>query len=173
MSVEAWKRIEEALAYPFPVQKSGIPAVDDPEWTGDFKDDTEQMILARAIFGESRNEILPDEARIGVGWSIRRRVEDSRWGDTYSTVITQPKQYAAFKTADPNYEYVKNPLWDNSEVDKKSWLKCYKIAGQVMYGQVADPVYEANHYHDISQEPYWVKDAKVLIQIGRIKFYKL
>lgn len=150
-----------------------IPTVDDPEWTGDFKDDTEQMILARAIFGEARNEILSDEARIGVGWSIRRRVEDPRWGDTYGVVITQPKQYAAFKTTDANYEYVKNPLWDNSEIDKKSWLKCYKIAGQVMRGEVTDPVQGSNHYHDISQHPFWAMEEAFIMQIDRLKFYKL
>jgi len=33
-----------------------IPTVEDPEWTGKFSDDTDQMILARAIFGEAENQ---------------------------------------------------------------------------------------------------------------------
>ncbi|MBI3443722.1 hypothetical protein HY008_03550 [Candidatus Woesebacteria bacterium] len=60
----------------------GIPTVDNPKWTGSFYDDTEVMLLSRAIYGEAGGE--PKEAKVAVGWAIRNRVEDSRnrWGIT-------------------------------------------------------------------------------------------
>src|SRR3989344_5589918 len=103
-----------SLPPPEPVKPAKrIPTVEDPAWTKDFKDDTEQMILTRAIFGEARDKRLSDQVRIGVAWSIRRRVEDSRdrWGKTYNTVITQPEQYSAFNEDETdNRPYVENPL---------------------------------------------------------------
>lgn len=50
--------------------KKRIPTVDDPQWTGDFKDDSEQMILARAIWGEARG--ASKLAKVAVGWSKRK-----------------------------------------------------------------------------------------------------
>lgn len=151
-----------------------VPTVDDPEWTGDFKDDTEQMMLARAIFGEARDQNLSDQVRIGIAWSIRHRVEDPRWGDTYNKVITQKEQYSAFNEDDKNWEYVKNPLHAKNAIDQKMWLRCYEIAGQVMQGEAPNPINGANHYYDISIEtPRWAESAEFIIQINTVRFYKL
>lgn len=151
-----------------------IPTVDDPEWTGDFNDDTEQMILARAIFGEARNMLLSDETRIAVGWSIRNRVGDSRWGNTYWEVILQKKQYSAFSEGDGNWGYVKNPLFKNNAVDKQAWENCYKIAGQVINGGVNDPTGGANHYYDESMDaPAWATEDNFKIKIDTIFFHRL
>ncbi len=149
-----------------------IPTVDDPEWTGDFNDDSEQMILARAIFGEARS--LPEKGRIAVGWSIKNRVIDVRWGDNYHDVILEDKQYSAFNKNDPNYPYVLNPLSDPSQAD--DWLECYKIAGQVMVGEVSDPTGGANHYFsEFIKPPYWTKNknAHLKLKVGNTLFYEL
>jgi len=152
-----------------------IPTVDDPKWTGDFNDDTEQMILARAIYGEARNELLSDEARIGVGWSIRNRLEDSRrWGDTYKTVILEEVQYSAFRENDENWPFVQDPLHKNNPIDKKAWGNCYKIAGQIIAGDVKDPTDGANHYYDDSMDsPYWITKKSFKIKIDTIFFHRL
>lgn len=92
-----------------------IPTVDDPEWTGDFADDSDQIILARAIFGEARSTLLPDKARIAVGWSIRNRVEDSRWPNTYQEVINGELNDP---TNGANHYYdssIPTPYWSSSE----------------------------------------------------------
>ena len=69
-----------------------IPTVNDPEvnyhqdGTPNFNDDLEQMILARAIFGEARGE--SKKGKIGVGWGIRNRANNPGWwGNSYHTVI--------------------------------------------------------------------------------------
>ncbi len=144
------------------------PTVDDPEWTGDFTDDSDQMILARAIFGEARDQQYPDKARIAVGWSIRNRVEDSRWPDTYVEVITQPLQYSAFNEDDPNRKFVENPFHVESEANKTAWHNCYDIAGKVISGEVDDPANGANHYYDDSiPPPYWATKETFILTIKR------
>lgn len=152
--------------------KKRIPTADDPEWTGNFNDDTEQMILARAIFGEARS--LSEEGKIAVGWSIKNRVNDSRWGDTYHEVILAPHQYSAFNEWDDNLVYVKNPFV--KETQKKSWYECYGIAGKIMRDGVRDPTDGANHYFsDFIDSPYWTKsdNAEFKLKIENTLFYDL
>lgn len=157
-----------------------IPTVDNPLWTGDFNDDTDQMILARAVFGEGRG--LPDKGKIAIAWSIRNRVEDQRWADDYHGVILQAGQYDAFKAKDSNRKYVENPFYtedSSQEVDKKqidAWKKCYEVAGLVIIGKIADPTNGANHYFsDYVKYPYWTKskNAKFIIKIKNTLFYNL
>lgn len=147
------------------VELKRIPTVDDPEWTRDFADDTDQMILARAIFGEARDESYPDRARIAVGWSIRNRVGDSRWKNTYQEVIAQAEQYSAFNKNDDNRPYVENPFWMNNEIDRTAWYNCYDIAGKIINSKLKDPTDGANHYYDnsISAPPWLTKETLVLI----------
>lgn len=158
-----------------PENKKRIPTVDDPKWTGDFNDDTEQMILARAIFGEARNEILSNKARIAVGWAIRNRVDNPRrWGNSYKEAILEKNQYSAFREGDPNLPYVKNPLFENNPVDKRAWENCYKIAGQVISGEVQDPADGSNHYYDESiNAPSWLTKKNFKIKIDTLFFHRL
>lgn len=161
--------------------KSKTPTVDNPKWTGNFNDDTEQMILARAIFGEARQTTISNEARIGVGWSIRTRVEAQKryWGYTYHEVILKDNQYSAFwekYPKDKNLKILRDPLKDKNPIDKKSWENCYKIAGQVMQGKVNDSTDGATFYHDVSlSQEYFVTEivpgAKFIKKIDRFVFY--
>ncbi|MFA6973682.1 MAG: cell wall hydrolase [Parcubacteria group bacterium] len=149
-----------------------IPTVDEPEWTGDFNDDTEQMILARAIFGEARS--LSNQGKIAVGWCIKNRVNDTRWGNTYHEVILEKTQFSAFNESDKNYDFVKNPLIDEGQ--KNAWLECYEIADKIVENAVSDPTNGANHYFsDYIEPPYWTKasNAEFMIKIGNTLFYEL
>lgn len=157
-----------------------IPTVDNPLWTGSFEDDTDEMILARAIFGEGRS--LSDKGRTAIAWSIKNRVEDKRWKDSYHGVILQQGQYDAFKIKDPNRKYVENPFYMGESLKKVSkqqidaWIKCYEIAELVIAGKIADPTSGANHYFsDYVSPPYWTKgkNAKFIMKIGNTLFYNL
>ena len=153
--------------------KKRIPTVDDPEWTGNFNDDPEQIILARVIFGEARS--LSEQGKIAVGWSIKNRVIDAkRWGNNYHEVILQPKQYSAFNLDDKNLPYVRNPFFDKTQI--AAWHECYKIAGQIIAGAVSDPTGGANHYYsEFIKPPYCTKDknAEFTIKIGNTLFYNI
>lgn len=133
-------------------ERERVPTVDDPKWTGDFNDDTEQMILARVIFGEARSELSTDMLRYAVGWVVRNRVESdvTWWGTTYQDVITHESQFSAFNTNQENRSnrsFVENPLYTGSLADKRAWEKSYEIAGNILNGNVSDPTNGANHYY--------------------------
>lgn len=151
------------------------PTVDNPKWTGDFNDDTEQMILARAILGEARDTRLSDKSRIAVGWSIKNRVDElTRFGNNYHKVILKEYQYSAFRQGDKNRPYIEDPLRDNKPLDKKAWENCYKIADKVIQAEVDDPTNGANHYYDESiDSPYWANNKNFKIKIDSIFFHRL
>lgn len=158
-----------------PVKKR-IPTVDDPEWTGNFADDTEEMLLARAIYGEAGGE--SKQAKIAVGWTIRNRVEDSRnrWGKTYHEVILQPFQYEPFN--DPKsraFKKITNPQVDD-EIEEKAWRESFEAATEVIHNKVPDPTNGANHFYVPLPDyptPNWVDDEKFTLQIVSTRFYKL
>ncbi|MDO8637962.1 MAG: cell wall hydrolase [Candidatus Daviesbacteria bacterium] len=154
-----------------------IPSVDDPEWTGNFNDDSETMILARAIYGEAGGE--PEKAKIAVGWAIRNRIEDKlhRWGATYHEVVLTKYQFEPFN--DPNsdsFHKITNPPVDNAG-EKKAWEESYKVAEQILIRNVKDPTNGANHFYAPDQtnsnQPPWADENKFIIKIGNTKFYKL
>jgi hypothetical protein len=150
-----------------------IPTVDDPAWTGNFADDPDQIILARALFGEARSTLVPDKARIAIGWVIKNRVESKRWPDSYWEVITEPAQFSSFNTDDPNRPYVENPLHTDNKIDKEAWEHAYKIAGKIINSEVLDPTQGSNHYYDDSISiPDWAENQKPTLTISYINEYE-
>lgn len=155
-----------------------IPTVDNPKWTGDYNDDTEQIILARAIWGEARG--TPKEGRTAIAWSIKNRVDDkkNRWGKTYHEVILQRGQYSAFwekSDKDPNRQALRDPIGTaKNQADIDKWKETYQIAGGVINNGILDPTNGANHYYDDSiSPPSWATPSKLKIKIGRLYFYEL
>lgn len=144
-----------------------IPTKLDPEWTGNFANDTNTMILARAIFGEARNILIPDKARIAIGWVIKNRVLNKiRWPNTYWEVITEPLQYSAFNKNDENRKYVENPLHTGISMDKDAWCNSYEIAKKIINNKLKDPTKGANHYYDDSIiTPNWAEKAQPTLSI--------
>jgi len=159
----------------FGMQVKRKSSVYDPVWTGDFTDDDNQLLLARAIYGEARNTSLSDKVRLAIGWSIRNRVDNPKWwGDSYLSVITKPWQYSAFNNSDSNRKYVENPFVSDNKIDKLAWFNCYEIAGNVIKGEVKDPTNGSNHYYDESiTAPDWANDNNFKLKIGPIFFHKL
>ncbi len=139
-----------------------------------FYDDPEQMILARVIFGEARDQ--QEQGKIAVGWVIRNRVERSPfwgWQNNYHDVILQPDQFSAFNIGDKNRPFVEDPLHTNLASDKATWRECYNTAGQILNNEVNDPTMGADHFYstDITS-PYWVDEKKFTVQIGKHRFYR-
>lgn len=158
-----------------PAIPEGIPTVNSPKWTESFYDDTELMLLSRAIYGEAGGE--SEEAKTAVGWAIRNRVEDSknRWGTTYHAVILAKYQFEPFNdpSANPFKRITQPPL--NKPLEKQAWLDSYKAAELVFFDKEADPTEAANHFYVPSNQPKpdWVDEKKFTVQIGAIRFYKL
>ncbi|MDA1317171.1 MAG: cell wall hydrolase [bacterium] len=154
-------------------EPTNIPTVKNPKWTGDFSDDTDQVILARALFGEARNTLVPDEARIAIGWVVKNRVESSGWPNTYWEVITTPSQFSSFNIGDDNRLFVEDPLHKNNAIDKKAWEHTYDLAKKIIEGEITDPTQGANHYYDDSiGVPGLAKDRKPTLTISYINQYE-
>ncbi|MBI2444229.1 MAG: cell wall hydrolase [Candidatus Magasanikbacteria bacterium] len=150
------------------------PTREDPKWTGNnFADDSDQMILARMIFGEARS--ASNKARAGVGWTARNRLTIGGWrGRIYREVILKNSQYSAFNQGDPNRLLVEDPLRAENLIDKQAWLDCYDLAGQIIAGEVDDPTNGATNYYDQSiTAPSWATKENFIIKIDTIFFHRL
>jgi len=160
-----------------PLEIKRIPTVDDPLWTGNFKDDTDEMILARLIFGEAEGE--PREAKIWVAWSvINRTAANSWWPGTIQGVILQKGQYDPIKPESPVYRKIINPLGYKGVgiADKNSWYECYEIARDIISGKISNPT-SATHFlgkggmDKNTFEKTIVPKGEFLKKIGNTNFY--
>jgi hypothetical protein len=153
-----------------------IPTVDNPKWTGDFNDDTDEIILARLIFGEARGE--PREAKEWVAWSVINRIEaKSWWPKTIHGVILQKYQYDPIKPTDKNYLKIIDPLGfvGSDKISRASWRECYKIAEDVISRKTINPT-KATHFHGAGVTKKWyekniVPHGKFIKKIGNTYFY--
>lgn len=150
-----------------------IPDEFDPEWTGDFNDDTDEMLLARLIYGESENQSR--EAKIWTGGAVLNRVKAPAWPDTIHGVILQKGQYDPFKLKDQNYEKIKNPLQTTDALKISSWVESFHIARGLISGELNNPT-TATHFHGVGVTKEWfiehvVPEGKFLKRIDDTYFY--
>jgi len=161
------------VGFDFGTPTKRTPTVYDPEWTGDFWDDAEEMLLARLIYGEARDQSR--EAKIWVTGAIINRVKAGAWPDTIKEVIIQEDQYDPIKSSDKNYPYVIDPLRDDAETDKIAWEECYEIAKDIISGKLENPT-EATHFHGKGVTKDWflknvVPQGRFLRKIKDTYFY--
>lgn len=150
-----------------------IPSVENPKWTGNFEDDTEQMILARVIFGEAENQ--SKEAKIGVGFTVLNRIKKQKkqWGYTVHEIILKESQYDSFWNIETRNK-IRNPL--GNIANRTVWNESYEVAGVVLSEQIADPTFGATHFHSFNHPmdfPPWATENDFKIKINKIYFYEL
>lgn len=149
-----------------------IPTVQDPEWTGDFNNDTDQILLARLILGEMEGQ--SKEAKIGAGFTVLNRLRKKRpnWGYSLKEIILKKNQYDAFVNK-RTLKKVQDPL---SCVSEKEWKNCFEIASQILSGILSDSTSGATHFYSTSTDtgfPSWATDDVFKIKIGITYFYEL
>ncbi|MBI3443742.1 cell wall hydrolase [Candidatus Woesebacteria bacterium] len=153
----------------------GIPTVDNPKWTGDFYDDTEDILLARLIFGEAENQ--PRDAKIGVGFTVINRVKKQRsnWGLTNREVILKEGQYNALWDPDRRIK-VRDPLNNADEATRQAWQESYEVAKGTLNNSLTDTTSGATHFHSYTQQkdfPSWATEKNFKVKLGNIYFYEL
>lgn len=121
-----------------------------------------RFMLALCIWREARGESY--RGKLLVGATIRNRVEDQRWPNTYVGVITQRMQFSSFNLGDPNA--LKFPLEGDA-----AWSDSLKAADEVL-GEAA-PLTTANHYHTLSVTPVWSRPDKIVATEGSHVFFQL
>lgn len=153
---------------------AGIPTVDNPEWTGNFYDDTENILLSRLLLGEAENE--PKETKIWIAGSILNRVKAKAWPNTVHGVILQPNQYDPFKTSDLNFNKITSPLKDTINSQRKNeWQECYEAAREILSEKTENST-EATHFHGLGVSKEWflknvIPNGKFIKKIGNTYFY--
>ncbi len=136
---------------------------DEAYKTSDFSSDSDEVLLARMLFGEARN--CSDLEKIAIGYTAINRANDGKkWnGETVKEAILKPNQYSCFNDGDPNKEKLMNPYVD----DKEAFDKCLIVASNMLKDKYDDKNTGATHYYNPSgcKEPAW---ASKMIKIGKI-----
>jgi len=128
--------------------------------TTDFSNDTDEVLLARMLYGECRS--CEDTEKIAVAHTALNRVNDGkRWnGETLREVILKPWQYSCFNKNNPNRKKLMNP-------NPETFESCLEIARGVINGAYQDSTNGATHYFNPNVvKPSW---AFKLTKIGKIK----
>lgn len=122
----------------------------------------DRFMLALCVWREARGE--SPVGQLLVAQTVKNRVLDKRWPDTYVGVITQPFQFSAFNKNDPNVMFYPGANDD-------TWLTCVAVADMVL--AAPKPFTTANHYHTKAVSPPWKDNSKVVRVEGNHIFYQL
>lgn len=130
---------------------------------------TKTFYLAFVAWREARSYKLPDEARLGVMFTLINRVDHPGWwGKTIAEVAVKKWQYSSL--TDPNDKQLTTwPLESDS-----SWFNCLELARQILAGEAANPCPGADSYFDDSiPDPVWATSAHFVKKIGTLNFYNV
>lgn len=148
-----------------------VPTVNDPDWTGDYNDDTETMLLARLLLGETEGQ--PELARAGVAYTVINRFKGSNTGTTLKEVMLKPNQYDGLW----NVHTIDKVRYPSNRDSPEEWRLSYEVAEKVLAGTVADPTNGATNFHSYSvgdpDWPRWATPDKYKAKFGNIYFYEL
>lgn len=132
------------------------------------RDDEQIDYMARTAWGEARGEGLQGmQAVLNV---IMNRVKAGSWyGATPKEVCLKKSQFSVWNTDDPNYA----PMLIVDETDK-NFAAAMELATAAYYGSLPDITNGATNYlalGSMSYTPSWVKDMRLVAQIGNHTFY--
>ena len=137
--------------------------------------ETDIDTLARTIYGEARGEYTKPnvglKALSAVGYVVLNRYLEKTWyGSTIEDVCLKPFQFSCWNKQDPNREIILNVQKGDVLFDI-----CAHVAHSVLFQELADPTYGANHYYSVTlkSSPAWARGRLALTQIGLHKFFKL
>ena len=147
--------------------------------TEDFTTDSQQILLARVLYGEARSESRATKEAIA-STILNRTKKHVWWGKSnYSNfsdyslhaIVLKPSQYSCFNSNDPNLVQLKNPHGN-------AWQECLAVSKDVLDGKVKDSTSGSTHYHNARNAPFWAegKTPKLILPTnigGDFKFYEL
>ncbi len=128
-----------------------------------------EFIEALCLYREARGESMPAKAamlavirnRAALGWLGDHNVAD---------VIFHKAQFSSFNPDDPNSRVWPKP---GSPGNWQAWIDCCNV---VQTPLTADPTMGATNYEAVADgiaRPSWADPAKMTVQIGKTRFYKL
>lgn len=160
--VEDYKDVKETNKINKTNEKKNENKIQDYK-TQDFSQDSDEVLLARMLFGEARG--CSREEKIAVAYSAINRINDGKkWnGTTLREVLLKPYQYSSFNKNDVNRKKLMDPL----KYEPKAFEDCLEIAGEVLDGRYKELNFGQTHFFNPkSAKPSW---ADKIEKIGRIK----
>lgn len=138
----------------------------------DFASDSDEVLLARLLYGEARG--ASREVKYAIANVVLNRAErPCWWGSSVREVILAPRQFSCFNLDDVNRRKLLDPLrYDRQEV----WQECRDVAREAL-SQRHDMTHGATHYFDSSIAiPRWARNLQPSLELpagnGRVvKFY--
>ncbi len=124
--------------------------------TTDFWLDSEELLLARMLFGEA--DICTKLEKIKIAWTALNRLKKG-YEKTLKEVLLAPKQYSCFNSEMD--EYLKYPLLNENF---RQFFECLQIAREVLERKYPDPTGGATNYYNpkIVKKPSWAYKMKRL-----------
>lgn len=143
----------------------------------------DQFMGSLCLFREARGSSVT--TMNAIWWVLNNRSNDAagRWPKFISDVVMQPGQFSSFNSDDPNSGTF--PLRKHA-ADWSAYQNCMLVVSNPLGN---DPTNGANSYHAIPDAGYtykkkdgttvtimppsWADPAKLTLQLGDTKFYKL
>lgn len=150
------------LAGAWALGNSGLEVLAEGYRVSDFSKDSDEVLLARMLFGEARN--CSDMEKIAVAYTAINRANDGKkWnGESVRGAILKPWQYSCFNENDSNRDKLMNP----EKYDKQAFARCLDIARDVLAGKYKDPTGATHYFNPETAKPKW---ADKIRRLGRIK----
>jgi spore germination cell wall hydrolase CwlJ-like protein len=152
----------EQIRLPFPGKK-----LDEQE---------DDILLASLIFLKSRDEIK--QAKIGVGCTVRNRVNNPRWwGRNYRQVIVPLLDL--YVLSEQKKDLVLNPI--KNDVNEK-WDNCYLVAKGILNNTIQDITFNSDYFFLSTEKlPSWLNSKFrqstisqwYVCTFGNIRFYRV
>ncbi|MBU2104265.1 MAG: cell wall hydrolase [Nanoarchaeota archaeon] len=123
-----------------------------------FYEDSEQVLLARMIFGEGRGVSYSE--KVAIGLTPLNRVSDNKryTGRNIKEAILLPLQYSCFNQNDKNFEIIKEPFI----YEPKKWVECLDISRKILDGMYNQYNFGQTHFHKkgVNPLPDWASNMK-------------
>lgn len=124
------------------------------------------MMTSLAVWREARGETY--QTMLGVAYVIKNRADHPRWwGNTPTSVVLKPYQFASFNKNDANS--LKFPMVG------KVWEDCFHAAQAALTKSEPDPTNGATHFYDVSiinNPPSWARELTFMSRLGGLLFFK-
>jgi N-acetylmuramoyl-L-alanine amidase len=138
---------------------------------------TEPQRVAACLFGEARSE--PVQGIIAVANVIRNRtLKPTRFGATFSDVVTAPKQFSCWAPdgGERNYQRMLSLMQDfaaGTTITDGGARECIGIAHLILGNYLRDNTKGSLHYHTatLTPRPRWARQHVPVVQVGHHSFY--
>lgn len=137
----------------------------------DYDKAYEFALLTLCIWREARGEV--DEAKYGVAWVVKNRVDKGTFGTGYAGVILKPFQFSSFNGMGKNGLVDANTMKFPIPQTDRAFGACLLAAKRVYEASAPDPTHGSQFYHDDSiAPPNWTKNMVFKVKLGKLSFYK-